>query len=371
MLWIFDAAVSAAGFYWMFRIRRELIDGSMVMAAGILVSGMLQSVPYLNRAAGPLLTILLLIMLVRLIGEEARELRQVSGTGRLSHPVGSFLKGTLIAAISVAIADIGLELPLIRPAAYALFVLNGILWILYLALAVRNYSAILRDRTVRGELHGVVLLVCVATQSIVISGTALFGSRFPAWLSVGLIALGASAYIAGLILIGWRYFSGGCIDWATQWTNANCIIHGAASITGLAGAVSHAVPVDAEWGIWLWALAAFVPVEICELVRGWSRVRKFGWRKGVFTYSVTQWARNFTFGMLLAFTLHLRPASGIAGTANWAWLNDLRDTVIGIGIPLVALLFLLEIALLAAESAAKGWSSPAVSRRHTGTPHSG
>ena len=46
-----------------------------------------------------------------------------------------------------------------------------------------------------------------------------------------------------------------------------------------------------------------IGVESLEMVRAATRVQKLGWKKGIFTYHISQWSRNFTFGMFYAFTM--------------------------------------------------------------------
>jgi hypothetical protein len=57
--------------------------------------------------------------------------------------------------------------------------------------------------------------------------------------------------------------------------------------------------------IWAAALILFLVVEAIEILRAVQRVRTFGWKAGLFSYSVSQWSRNFTFGMFVAFSMYL------------------------------------------------------------------
>src|SRR3546814_12892621 len=75
------------------------------------------------------------------------------------------------------------------------------------------------------------------------------------------------------------------------------------SITGLAAVMSGAVPFAVCYATWLYAGIMFLLVEAVELARLVQRKRLYGWRRGLGPYHVSQWARNFTFGMFYAFTL--------------------------------------------------------------------
>ena len=90
-----------------------------------------------------------------------------------------------------------------------------------------------------------------------------------------------------------------------DWTNTNCIIHGGLSITGLAIVSAEMFQEEILLYYWMLVLVVFCLVEGLEVVRAIKRVQKKGWREGIFSYNVSQWSRNFTFGMFYAFTMAL------------------------------------------------------------------
>ncbi|HEX7057296.1 MAG TPA: hypothetical protein VF260_08910, partial [Bacilli bacterium] len=104
-------------------------------------------------------------------------------------------------------------------------------------------------------------------------------------------------------LVARRYLAVSRWNVADDWQNTNCIIHGAMSITGLASVLSGAVGGGIVLTIWLWVLFWFVIVESVEIWRIGARTRKYGLAGAIGVYNVTQWSRNFTFGMLYAFTM--------------------------------------------------------------------
>src|SRR5690625_5162246 len=116
-----------------------------------------------------------------------------------------------------------------------------------------------------------------------------------------------------------------------DWTNTNCIIHGALSITGLAIIVSDSFTPSFVIVLWFVVFILLGIVEMIEVVRAILRIKLYGWNKGVFTYHISQWSRNFTFGMFYAFTLfmHNNPAYSIPNQLHsfqkllmlfWGWI---------------------------------------------------
>lgn len=191
-------------------------------------------------------------------------------------------------------------LPLLHLMVAALAVINSLLWIMFLYICFMNFKQ-LWNCPVFHAIHGVVLLSAVATQSVVILWNEVFPS-LPDIFSLSAFALGLLFYMSGLILIFKRYAE---TEWSLMedWTNTNCIIHGALSITGLAIVSTKMFQEEILLYYWMLVLVIFCLVEGLEIVRAIKRVRQKGWREGIFSYNVSQWSRNFTFGMFYAFTM--------------------------------------------------------------------
>jgi hypothetical protein len=119
-------------------------------------------------------------------------------------------------------------------------------------------------------------------------------------------------------------------------------LHGALSISGLAIVESGALPLQMALATWLAALGVFVLVEGIECARLAARVRRYGWAGGLGAYHVSQWARNFTFGMFYTFSARL--AAALAGGAA-GWVSAIQAPIIAAGQYLVLLLLLIEIGL--------------------------
>jgi hypothetical protein len=112
------------------------------------------------------------------------------------------------------------------------------------------------------------------------------------------------------------------------------------SITGLASAVSGVVPADLTLLIWLWAISWFVIIEAIEIARAVKRTNLHGLVDGLFVYDPTQWSRNFTFGMLYAFTLNFHILQSSAANT---WLIPLHQAVLRYFAWVVLVLLVLEI----------------------------
>ncbi|UJL46699.1 hypothetical protein KFZ58_01705 [Virgibacillus sp. NKC19-16] len=150
--------------------------------------------------------------------------------------------------------------------------------------------------------HGAILLSTVGTQSIMVLLNNVF-FQLPTYFAVSVIILGFIFYFAGMLLIGNRYGRHKGWNLADDWANTNCIIHGALSITGLAIVTTNTFTAGFVAVFWVIVFLLLVIVEIIEVIRAIKRIQLYGWNKGVFNYNVTQWSRNFTFGMFYTFTL--------------------------------------------------------------------
>lgn len=192
---------------------------------------------------------------------------------------------------------------------------------------------------------GTVLLPTISTQAVVIAASSLFAGRLSSTL-VAIIVLGCALYAFGVLMIAWRYVFGGRWSLADDWHNTNCILHGAMSITGLASVQSGGVSAGWILLMWLWSAAMLALVESVETARLVARVQAYGFGRWVFSYHVSQWSRNFTFGMFYAFTLSLgqSPAATLLGEVPGP-LEFIQQLIASYGQYVVLLFLLLEIVL--------------------------
>ncbi len=255
-------------------------------------------------------------------------------------PIDGFAIGTWVAALSLLAQVVLLSVPAWRTFAIVLGVLSLVVWIWFLSVVVFAFRAILLKPEGQ-QVTGRILLSTVATQSIAILAVKLYPGKWPVSALAALLILGYVFYALGTGLVIQRYLHQRRLNLADDWDNTNCILHGAMSISGLAGILTGVLPGPLIAANWIWAAAMLVVVEIIELARVRSRVDRDGWRQGLFTYFVSQWARNFTFGMFYAFTLHLPPSAWHAVPA----IGSIRTPIFEHGQYVVLALLLIEIGL--------------------------
>ncbi|MFD2923764.1 hypothetical protein [Halobacillus naozhouensis] len=303
-------------------------SGAIVMAIGIFLFAPINAFPFLHQVLGGILAAGLGIVGISIYQGLTRQFFDRNFLiPFLRNPVNSFTMGTWIAGISVLCNVIEKYYPATILVVQTIAAVNTLLWVVFLLSCAYNFKELMA-RPTSHAIHGVVLLSTVATQSVVIAWINLF-SFIPQSLINIVIGLGFIFYLCGVTLIVVRYGSEAEWTLADHWTNTNCIIHGALSITGLA-----LVSADAGTSLflmifWLVVFALLIVVESLEAIRAVKRIRQLGWRKGLFTYNISQWSRNFTFGMFYAFsmTMHSNPHYMNAMynfhesfLAIWAWI---------------------------------------------------
>src|SRR5699024_4220341 len=218
----------------------------------------------------------------------------------IQHPVNSFTIGTWIAGVSVLCNVFLKYFPEIILITQAMGIFNTFLFLFFLANCFYNFKQLFFDHQ-NYPVHGAILLSTVGTQSIIVLLNRVF-FQFPVYFSEAVILLGLVFYLAGITLILNRYLRQK--DWTLvdDWANTNCIIHGALSITGLAIVSTNTYSPLFVVVLWVLIFSLIVVVETLEVIRAMQRIKLYGWRNGVFHYHVSQWSRNFTFGMFYAFT---------------------------------------------------------------------
>ena len=287
------------------------VIGAPVMALGIFVEAALRALPGGSGLTRPLAAAALLLWLaVALL--LARSLARDGFATHSAPALRSFGIGSWVAATALMVSMATLLWPGAAWLADFFAVLAGLLWLAFMPLALVN---LVRLAAPPPRADGSVLLATVATQALALVLLDRF-SEDPAAVRSAvalLLLLGSGCYLAGVFLVLWRYASRG---WrlATDWTNGNCILHGALSISGLAAVTSGLVATSSLLLFWRADLAIFLLVEVIELARAVARLRAFGLRRGLLRHHTSQWARNFTFGMLYAFSQALATRLGSGAT---------------------------------------------------------
>lgn len=330
-------------------------SGAIVMAIGIFGLVAFRSaaaLPAFPAAAAQPFAIGLLVIWGFIAASYAESWRQGRMAVHTGSPNDSFAVGTWVAGTAVTARMLLLGLPDWRALAIALAAAAFALWLWYVRLSVRGARAIISSPN-RLRATGRILLSTVSTQSLVLIAWDLFpGAAFLRSPAGALIALGFILYGVGLVLIVQRYLREPLWSLSEDWDNTNCIVHGAMSISGLAAVHTGLLPESVGIATWLYVLATFAAVETVEIARAVQRVRRHGLRRGLLAYHVSQWSRNFTFGMLCAFTAAAAPA--IEAQPALSPLFPVVDGLIAYGPYAVLLLLLAECGLWVSANAQSG-----------------
>lgn len=289
-------------------------SGAIVMAIGIFINGAIGQFPFLNNELARSFTLILFILFLLIAVSYIADVWQGKFFRlHFADPVGCFAVGTWIAGTSVCGVALSQRLPDWKPLVQVMVIGNIGLWLYFVYRIMLSFIQFFDNDSWR-KVHGVLFLSTVSTQSLVIVWKAAFGeSSIYRLVAPWVILLGVVFYFVSFTLIVRRYASKGAeIDLDKGWFNTNCITHGAMSITGLASVVSGVVPPNLILLVWLWAITWFVIVELVEIARAMKRTRLYGFAEGLLIYDPTQWSRNFTFGMLYAFTLNFDLAGNAA-----------------------------------------------------------
>jgi hypothetical protein len=210
---------------------------------------------------------------------------------------------------------------------------------------LRNLARIARSPATETRPTGIILLTTVATQAVALPAFRLFPEvSIVHGAAAAVMGFGAVCYVVGGALIIRRYVAGPSWRLVTDWDNTNCVLHGALSITGLTAVISGLFGIAALAPFWAVTLAAFVVVEAIEVARLVARIRALGWRQGVFVYDVSQWARNFTFGMFYAFTAALEGQFALSG--GYLAIGAFADAILAFGQYVVLAMLLGELMLM-------------------------
>lgn len=344
---LFFLLILAGGILLFRKIPLLTSDGAIIMALGILTNVFINQKSPLAREFGPWITLFVLALLLALFcGYLQTRSQRESLRQQLKDVLPRFGIGTWVAAVSVTVTVLSQQWKGHQWMDDLLIVLYGLalcIWVGYLSMILPGFREIAR-KGLYDKVHGGILLSCVATQSLVIGLNFLPGGHaVPAAIEIFFIITGSVFYGTGIVLIIRRYIKDHSKSALLHWPNTNCIIHGAMSITGLASAVSGSVSPRIIAVIWLYAVTAFFLVEGIEGLRMVQRVKHYGIQKGLFVYDPTQWARIFTFGMLVMFSM--KAPLSLSFLSSVPMILSLREAVIQWVGWIVFFLFVIEVSL--------------------------
>jgi hypothetical protein len=322
------------------------------MAIGIFALGALQKIPGPVDLFTRLLCIALLLLWAYIAWGLVASYRRGTFHVHIDNPIGIFAIGTWVAGTSTLGTLLNMAFPKWRIPVALMGLIMVAVWVWYIWLIVPGLRHLFTRRGSPLPITGRILLATVATQSLVVFWAAVYPESVIVWLARGIIGLGTLFYILGLVLLVQRYLGRRGWSLTDDWDNTNCIIHGAMSITGNAALRSGVLPTELVIIIWLWTACMLVLVELVEVARLVVRVTKYGWGQGAFSYNVSQWARNFTFGMFYVFTLLLQSHLGSAPEAGMPWLVAIRNAIVAGGQYVVLFFLAAEVGIFVLRSAA-------------------
>jgi hypothetical protein len=324
--------------------RMPTASGAIIMAGGIFGAVALQRIPQGETLTTPLAALLgfgWLAIAWLIMADATRQ-----GIAVHTRPlIGSFAIGTWVAASAVVARMAMLAAPDAPWLAKTMFVVGTLVWLWFVPKALRNLARIARSTASETRPTGIILLTTVAAQAVALPAFRLFpGEAIVRGAAAVVMGLGAACYVVGAVLIIRRYVTGPRWRPVTDGDNTNCVLHGALSITGLTAVISGLFGAGVLAPFWVVTLLVFVIVEAIEIARLISRIRTLGWREGALVYDVSQWARNFTFGMFYAFTAALAGHFVLFG--QYPKIAALADAILDFGQYVVLALLLGELILM-------------------------
>lgn len=333
--------LSVSGSFFIFTKKIYLHTSTMavVMALGIITQGVLLNffgTRFFNGIVGEGLCVIIFALWCSfsfsfLLSYFNKKFKSV----HYSHPINRFGIGTWVAGTSICGILIDKQFIEWSFISQILLFFNIFLWIIYIGGSVRAFYE-LHQNCLAKNVHGILLLTTVSTQSIVLLISTV-DHNAPFTVVVFLIAFGIGFYLIGTFFIIKRYVTTDSWTIKTDWNNTNCILHGALSITGLACAVSHVLSKHGVVLIWVFAAIVFLIIESIEIYRLIDRLKFYGIKDGILIYDVSQWSRIFTFGMFYTVTFKSAPTQFL--------LSVIRKMIITTGIWTIMILGIFELFL--------------------------
>ncbi|WP_340081406.1 hypothetical protein [Terribacillus sp. FSL K6-0262] len=257
-------------------------------------------------------------------------------TSHLANPINRFGIGTWVAGTSICSILLYNHFPMWQLAAKYIAILNIFLWMAFITLSLFSFRNMYRLKLWR-NVHGILLLTTVSTQSLILELHTVFEGKIAGYVNISFLVIGIAFYLVCAAFILCRYIGNfRQLDITSDWNNTNCILHGALSITGLAGIYANVYSTAVLLALWGITASVFLMVESIEVYRLIRRMQRLGFAKGILVYDVSQWSRLFTFGMFYTFTFQSHTGAG---------LSSLPSAVIHIGIWVILFLLLIEVLL--------------------------
>lgn len=275
----------------------ELAAPALIMAFGIFFIGAYEMLGFLHFLERVLIWGFIAFALIIFILIIIHYRKRTVWHQLIDQPVKLFALGTWVAALSVFTLVLKEYTNINVSILQMLTVCNMILLFTIFIIYLFSFRKLFKRKDLKVD--GIVLLSTVSMQSIVIMTYHMFGEQFHIFFKP-VIILGIAFYILGIYFI-WQTYKKEKWTLANDWANTNCIIHGALSITGLAMTLTESFSLSGLMFIFVITTILLIFIEIVECIRMIQRIKLYHLRDGILSYHVTQWSRNFTFGMYFTF----------------------------------------------------------------------
>lgn len=309
-----------------------------VMSLGIFIQGVLLNyfgTQFFQGSYGKTLCIIVLAMwfsfiLSIFLAYLDRKFKEI----HYSNPINRFGMGTWVAGTSICWILFHKQFSQLGFISEIMVFINLLFWIIYISISLKTLIELQRKKSFK-NVHGILLLTTVSTQSIVLLINTVF-NELPAIINILLLFIGFSFYMICALFILHRYMTS---SWSIEsdWNNTNCILHGALSISGLACLITGIINEEIIQMIWGLSLFIFIIVEAIEIYRLIRRIRHYGLKRGILIYDVTQWSRVFTFAMFYTFTSKIE--------TDFSIVLILKNIIQTLGIWVIVPLLMMELIL--------------------------
>ncbi|HEX7057173.1 MAG TPA: hypothetical protein VF260_08270, partial [Bacilli bacterium] len=175
------------------RTPSETASMASVMAAGIFINGALANFPALDRFGGLFSIVLFSAWFWIAISYISSYFQKTFRTRHLDSPIKIFAIGTWVAGSSVCAVSLARKMPELTALSVFVALVGLAVWLVYVVLCIASYIKIFRLRLFH-QVHGVLLIFTVSTQSLVVIGATLMRDVLPGSLFAFMIGLGAVFY---------------------------------------------------------------------------------------------------------------------------------------------------------------------------------
>lgn len=242
-----------------------------------------------------------------------------------NHTLDHIRIGTWVAGLNVlAVLFHGL-IPLVAQ------VLHGLAWAVWIGYMIWLVQMTWKKQFVGGGLTGSLFLTTVATQSLIAGFVRVLPDHVSEWIYL-LISMNVFGIILYWISFALVWIAGGFVGPVERWIPQNNITHGALSISMLAAQmIEERIPGTLPYFHYVIQLAWVTTTIFLVLALVYETTAVLRRTTDLLTFRMTNYARNFTWGMYFACTYYgytYAPPSLMKGLLNPAMLTLLAVLVL-------------------------------------------